>query len=243
MILVNPDVHGRTFWKDPIVDDYSQVIFLGDYLDPYPWENIDKKEAINNFKEILDLKKIFPDKITLLLGNHDTHYLFGNDDCRIDSVNYDEIRNLFIENYELFKIGIVLDKISFTHAPIHPEWKNNSSVKNVLGETDDKSPEDVINKLNNLWNKSVKKNNYLDINKVLGKASWIRGGLNNCGSPIWADVRELSDEDDPWPGYYQIFGHTQLREGPAIFNHFACLDCRKPFEVLKEEDKVIITEA
>ena len=35
-IIIIPDVHGRTFWKEAVRDltDRS-VIFLGDYLDPY----------------------------------------------------------------------------------------------------------------------------------------------------------------------------------------------------------------
>ena len=40
-ILIIPDVHGRRFWRDAIEsDDYDKVIFLGDYLDPYPDEGI-----------------------------------------------------------------------------------------------------------------------------------------------------------------------------------------------------------
>ena len=37
-ILVIPDVHGRTFWKEPVcklIESVDKVIFLGDYLDPY----------------------------------------------------------------------------------------------------------------------------------------------------------------------------------------------------------------
>ena len=37
-ILVVPDVHGRTFWKEPVgrlLESVDRVVFLGDYLDPY----------------------------------------------------------------------------------------------------------------------------------------------------------------------------------------------------------------
>lgn len=73
-ILVLPDIHGRTFWKEPLKykDKFDHIIFLGDYFDPYPSEGITPEEAVNNFKEIL---KIFTEdeiygKVEFLLGNH-----------------------------------------------------------------------------------------------------------------------------------------------------------------------------
>ena len=34
-ILIIPDIHGRTFWKECIKCECDEIIFLGDYLDPY----------------------------------------------------------------------------------------------------------------------------------------------------------------------------------------------------------------
>ena len=40
-ILVIPDVHGRSFWKNAVAQNTDiPIIFLGDYLDPYAHENI-----------------------------------------------------------------------------------------------------------------------------------------------------------------------------------------------------------
>ena len=41
-ILIVPDVHGRKFWHKAIemIDEVDQVVFLGDYLDPYSHEGI-----------------------------------------------------------------------------------------------------------------------------------------------------------------------------------------------------------
>lgn len=73
-ILVLPDIHGRTFWKESLKykDKFDHIIFLGDYFDPYPSEGITPEEAVNNFKEIL---KTFTEdeiecKVEFLLGNH-----------------------------------------------------------------------------------------------------------------------------------------------------------------------------
>ena len=41
-ILVVPDVHGRLFWREPVMqylDVVDRVVFLGDYLDPYEDED------------------------------------------------------------------------------------------------------------------------------------------------------------------------------------------------------------
>lgn len=41
-------------------------MFFGDYLDPYSYE------ALDRFSLVLDFKRAYPDKVTLLLGNHVT---------------------------------------------------------------------------------------------------------------------------------------------------------------------------
>lgn len=71
-ILVLPDMHGRQFWRKPCenVEMYDKIIFLGDYLDPYDFENVSVENAIDNFKEIIELKEKHTSKTVLLLGNH-----------------------------------------------------------------------------------------------------------------------------------------------------------------------------
>ena len=75
-ILVIPDVHGRSFWKEA-VDKHPTlpIIFLGDYLDPYAREHITPDEALANFKDIIAFKQANNERVTLLIGNHEIHYL------------------------------------------------------------------------------------------------------------------------------------------------------------------------
>ena len=73
-ILVCGDIHGRTFWKKVIESDLP-VIFLGDYTDPYPQEEISKKQTLDNFKEVIEFANDQKDRVTLLLGNHDCQML------------------------------------------------------------------------------------------------------------------------------------------------------------------------
>ena len=54
-VLVVPDVHGRTFWKEEVskwLEDVDKVVFLGDYLDPYEYHLPDALFA--NLMEIIE---------------------------------------------------------------------------------------------------------------------------------------------------------------------------------------------
>lgn len=77
-IIIIPDVHGRTFWKlaKDKINEVDQVVFLGDYLDPYPVEDISPEKAIEGLKEIIDFKKEYPGKVILLIGNHKKYFKF-----------------------------------------------------------------------------------------------------------------------------------------------------------------------
>jgi lipoate-protein ligase A len=46
-LLVLPDIHGRVFWKRPCedIDSFKRVVFLGDYTDPYSFEEITPADA------------------------------------------------------------------------------------------------------------------------------------------------------------------------------------------------------
>lgn len=74
-ILVIPDVHGRSFWKEPCNNWEGKIIFLGDYHDPYG-EYIhgepNKDESLDNLKELVEFvkNKRHTSDVICLLGNH-----------------------------------------------------------------------------------------------------------------------------------------------------------------------------
>lgn len=215
-ILIVPDVHGRTFWQEvkELINDVDMVIFLGDYLDPYPHENITREQAIKQFKEIIQFKKNNFDKVTLLLGNHDCAYCYDfGSASRYDYENELEIKQLFKDNMSLFKLYYFTDAYLFSHAGITNDWLQNSIKTNVDGFLD-KSESELIS---HLW-----------------EVSFMRGGWTNTGSLIWSDVREGDREET----FYQIFGHTQLRSSPFITDKYACLDVRKCFLLDTETKKI-----
>ena len=229
-LYVVPDVHGRDFWKDlKRISIDKPVVFLGDYLDPYPDEKISKKTTIANFEEIIDLARS-NSNVTLLSGNHDLTYAVSTliCDCRKDLVNYKDIRKLFIDNMDLFKLvwqGNVNGKnCLLSHAGIHPRWLSRW----------DYSTEDIC-KFNQLY---LNRDSHLI--EALAEVSSYRGGFgNDVGSPVWADIREYqwaSKEDMEKIADFQICGHTQLIRMATLENGISCIDTRQIYAVYNDGD-------
>ena len=227
-LLIIADVHGRTFWKAAIekhLDEVDKIIFLGDYLDSYPHENITRKEAINNFQEIIDFKEQNKDKVILLLGNHDLPYWDKRNyqiRSRYDSSNAYHIEEMFRSHRSFFKLAheeiLNEKKYLFTHAGLTSQWYNYH--KPQIGEL-------TVENLNKLDTPNGM--------RILAEASAARGGWNQFGSFVWNDVTDCYEGiNDNLPWDYQVFGHTQLREQPIITKEYACLDCRKAFLLLEE---------
>ncbi len=236
-ILVVPDVHGRRFWKDgsPNVytKDYKLIVFLGDYLDPYYNENINFTDCLRNFKEIIQFKKENIDRVVLLLGNHDLHYVTHIIQSGRKYERAPEVPELFRNNWALFKvmytISIFNQDIVFSHAPIIKKWIECCNITlEDISQGKYMLPTGVCelaNFLNNLW---------IEYNTVgnprlfglLSYCSWYRGGYDGAGSPVWADVREAHNID----GWYQVFGHTQLvTDNYLKGNGWVNTDCRRCF--------------
>ena len=240
MLLCIGDVHGRNFWKKAVeenMDKVDKIIFLGDYLDPYPWEGITRKDAIRNFDDIIKFKADNKDKVILLLGNHDFPYIDKKiffTRSRYDSSNAYHIEEMFRSHRSLFQLAYdekMGDKLYlFTHAGLSPHWYEKH--KELIGDL------------------TVKNLNYLYETpggiKSLCEASYYRGGWDQFGSIVWCDVVEMTEDsqhmkeveglsvNDKLPWDYQVFGHSQQEEHPIITKEFACLDCRKAFLLTDE---------
>ncbi len=225
-LLIIPDVHGRKFWKEA-VEKYPELptVFLGDYHDPYPYERISREASLANFREILDYARSHDD-VTLLLGNHDFQYISEPlNSCRFDLHNFLTLKNLFLENLDLFQLAAlkqVGDKtVIFSHAPVLPGWLED------VGMTGD-IPE-IVAQLNQLvaqLNLDLESRD--DAERKLWRMSRYRGGRSKYGSPIWADDCEV--EGNLLPGVdYEIFGHTQQDSEAKISEYWANLDVRRAF--------------
>ena len=236
-ILIIPDVHGRDFWIKPVEeclnDKNIHIIFEGDYLDLYPHEFDWSQDinwnmvAIDRFKNIIELKRTNPDRITLLIGNHDAGYCIGDDvcSCRRDRANSREIERLFNDNRSLFQIAEERDingkHFVFSHAGILKGW-----VKAVWGEEDmNREGFNVVDELNNAWLIG-----HYGICHALGDYDNYRGwGGSRYASPIWSDIRSWIKVTPEETYGYNIVGHTQCEDEPIVLDTIADLDVRKVF--------------
>ncbi|MDR2563261.1 MAG: metallophosphoesterase, partial [Prevotellaceae bacterium] len=167
-ILIVPDVHGREFWY-PALDYSGEVIFLGDYVDPYPADKISEKQATERFLKILDFKKQNPDRVTLLIGNHEHHYLRrdfaagrkmkGEEGELMEKIMTSD------ETKHLFQLCKQIGKYLFIHAGITKDWYDRH-LKHFddLGDT-------LEEQMNNLI--------YSNRTYVFYEASLSRGGIDD----------------------------------------------------------------
>lgn len=203
MLRINGDIHGRKFWKlDNNTEKYDKIVFLGDYLDPYGFENITVEDAIENFKEIIEFKKNNTDKVVLLVGNHDAPYFsdayfnLSSYHCRHSKMHHKEIHDLFNENKELFQFAYAYGDILFTHAGVDGDW-----LKYKI-ECESTDVNDICSALNSLS----------DTREDMAKLYMVtrsRGGYDRYGSCLWADVGDIMwDKYSDVSNIKQIFGHT-----------------------------------
>jgi hypothetical protein len=206
------DIHGHPGWKQPVGNALSRgadIVFLGDYVDSF---TIDSWIIFENFKDIIEYKKKYPKRITLLYGNHDWAYAFGNID--ISGFNFDmwsEYKQLFNDNSNLFDLAWGFqgkNKYTLvTHAGL-TRW-----FYEVL-ESSINDPTCVMHE--RLVNKHWKElplheliNHFKDQGKIMWKVGPDRGGVHKTGSILWADRNELVGmRSNNYPGINQIIGHT-----------------------------------
>lgn len=217
-ILIIPDVHGRKFWREPCEDmsRWDKVIFLGDYVDPYP-DEATQEDVLTELKDIIALKEVYKDKVILLWGNHDLFYWCKPYRERIkhwsrhDYERHNEIQTLFIQANELFQWAYQQDNILFTHAGV------NNPFAHFL--VDDCGYDCVsADHINDYFSKE---NNQIELSNV----SIYRWGPDKYGSIVWSDIHEIYGKTPclDLDSIFQIFGHTYCKTY-ILKKHFAMLD-------------------
>ena len=255
-ILVIPDIHGRTFWKEPVsryIKSVYRIVFLGDYLDPY--ENFIPENIYNNLQEIIEFKKKHIDKVVLLKGNHDEHYscerfreLSGG--SRIDNLNWDKYHKTFNEYKDLFKL-VHMDEINgtpyiFSHAGLTAYWINKvNAFIWWLDNSDISLTDSNIIEMINMLDGTIEGQELLS---VIGHSRSRRG--ETTGSVLWADIEEHQIAQGPkiygLNRVFQVFGHTNLavcREDMIIGDNLAMIDSQQCFMIDENISKKIVTIA
>ena len=229
-LIIIPDVHGRPFWRYPSVTyREAHFIFLGDYLDPYPEDHIKDANAFQRLQDIVAFKRKNPERVTLLWGNHELHYLC---DSIIKGSRYDEEhaarnREVLRENQDCFQMAyeetINGKRFLFTHAGVGKQWLRSSV--HLAGE-----------ELTADWlNENILTDKYID---TLNDVSELRGGDGPFGSMIWADAHEYYSISNQIAGLTQVFGHTNMERPLRIQDNVYCLDCGCAFMINRDGGQI-----
>lgn len=201
-IVVIGDIHGHDSWKRIMQanGDATEFVFIGDYFDSF---SISHAEQIFNFKEIIKWKEASKIKVTMLIGNHDFHYM---SECggRYGGWNAwfaPEIGELLRETKEHLQVAYQVDKFLFTHAGVSKEWYE----VNFPVDTGN-----IPEQINDLWS--------------YDKRSFNHSGMEMYGNydgegPMWirpqALRRNMLNDD-----IIQIVGHTHMQAIDYDDNHY-----------------------
>jgi len=199
-IVVIPDVHGSSYWKELVKIDADIYVFLGDYMDSFIYSH---KEQIDNLSNIIYFANNNRNKVRLLIGNHDAHYfMYGRPGWKevrgsgySNSLQF-KIYTLYESNANLFNVAYQTGEYVFTHAGIVSQWYNKF-IKPLLNYKPELSIADGLNLL------------YSTNPFAYSYVSQYRGGNEAFSSPLWTDKDELIGDINPLH-LHQIVGHTQL---------------------------------
>lgn len=218
-IIAIGDTHGRDIWKlFAGSHKFDKFIFIGDYFDS---ADVFFEKQLTNFLDILEFKRQNPDKVVLLIGNHDFQYMHqysqGETYSGYQLKNRKIIEHAFSTALSegLLQMCHIEGDIIFTHAGVTKTWCEDMKVD-----------------LDNLEN---------SINaKLLESPSPFRFrgfdpyGDDICQSPIW--VRPQSLAADSIDGYRQVVGHTRVRTIAILKDTLALID------VLTTSKKALLIE-
>lgn len=199
-IAVIGDIHGRLDYEYARLAEKNadRIVFLGDYFDSPPslrhkHEDVFGKDQLDIFLTILDLKRNMPERVVMLLGNHDYHYLPGiSSAC---SGYQPQMHGVFEQALKQgLEEGLLQwihteDGYLFSHAGVTKTWMANCNISSV----------DEINGL--------------PVSMFGFTPGPLYDGYGNekCQTPIW--VRPESLLDDKIEGYKQVVGHTVQPQG------------------------------
>jgi len=204
------DIHGSPYWKAIDIDKYDKVIFMGDYVDDFPPRT--DKDIIDNLQEIIHLKRNNPDKVVLLLGNHDVQYMFLENRGKYHACSGFrasmslELKYIFNYNKDMFKLALEYNSNGkthlWTHAGVVTRW--------YLDRFRFRDNEDVIGYgIGNQLNEAFEQYEI-----CLFDIGYMRYGTYPNGGPLWADAMELIE--DPLDNLHQIVGHSKVTEIKTI---------------------------
>jgi predicted phosphodiesterase len=202
------DVHGRNTWKGLVnTQKFDKLVLLGDYFDSF---DINAQEQMDNFRDIIAFKQTNPDKVVLLIGNHDFHYLpiamTINETYSGFQLRYAfAISQLIEEHKHLLQMCYQWENYLFTHAGITHTWLHNAGYN---GES-----VDVF--INELFQYQPRRF-FFNGNDPYGD--------NVTQSPIWVRPASLKKNAYKYETVKQVVGHTTVKKLEIVKDQFYFID-------------------
>lgn len=194
-IVALGDTHGRILWKEIVEKEKNadKIIFIGDYFDTHH-AGVSGNKQLVIFKEIVAYKRANPDKVVLLTGNHDFHYMRGVGE------NYSGYQASYAIDFaeaihdalsdDSLQMCYKHDRFVFTHAGVTKTWCKANEI-----DTDK-----LEQSINDLF--KFKPNKF----KFTVGHNYSNYGDDICQTPIW--VRPASLKEDILEGITCVVGHT-----------------------------------
>lgn len=215
-IITIPDLHGKDCWKSVDISLYDKVVFLGDYVDSS--EKYTLEEEVANLEAVIELKKTNPEKVELLLGNHDILYLYFERFAKPNShyEGKEAFKRIYSENKALFSVAYQYQNHLWTHAGVSQKWLDyySDAISVFINK-------DLISELGQILNKMHESHLH-----ILTTNSPLRGGSDLYGGIFSADKTETSE--NIVTGLHQYVGHTKVPSILKIGNDagsISFLDC------------------
>lgn len=199
MIQNGADAKDVLFKEDYPYMKMDKIIFIGDYVDSFSVNNIVMKK---NLEDIILFKKILPDKVVLLWGNHDVQYFIPNQICSgyRPEMKWD-LEIIFRESRDLFQMAYQENDYLWTHAglskPILKEMMKYDFLRDLKSEAD---------VLNEAFIREVPEIFAVDSSS---------GGWSMYGGPLWIRPNDLERDG---VDLHQIIGHTPQKKLKELEN-------------------------
>lgn len=218
-IITIGDLHGRDIWK--VIADkhelYDRIIFIGDYVDQGMYneqtkgwtQTISNEQIANNLLDIIAFKNAYPDKVVLLIGNHELPYLYFPDEERTyvcEGYRPDgqpELTVILQNNRRLFDVAYQYKNYLWTHAGVSNTWYADFFEKMKAFKI---YPEwDIADTFNAINETALRK--YL--HQKGSSRMKFPAKEKQAGGITWADNNETAT--DYLSGFHQIVGHTPIK--------------------------------
>lgn len=189
--LVIPDIHTKHRVAQRLLESsqYDLATLLGDYFDDFgdtPEDNYATAQWLTSL----------PDRVTLLMGNHDIHYRYPDQACSGFTVEKAKAITDAMDKktWDRMRVFHRVDDWLLSHAGFHP-----SLLKDADLEAQQIAFFDHMNS-----DRGWKMSKDMHASHPWLAVSYIRGGNQQIGGPFWQDWRQAKIATN----VKQLFGHT-----------------------------------